>query len=73
MAQFQCSILDMGLALEEANTGIELISNRLKLIVSWKNANKGRIMSANERDVRVLSVAKCSVTVALRSGQASKQ
>lgn len=48
MAQFKSSILQMGLRLKIPNAGIELIGDRQKLVINWKNPNERRVMGPNE-------------------------
>jgi hypothetical protein len=64
MAQEDLVQEGMGLSLQEANAGIELICNTQILVLSWEVSNESRIMCSNLCNIGILARAQCSVPVA---------
>ena len=65
MAERECAKeVFVGLGLEEADAGVELVGYRDPLVVLWEGADEGRVVGSNGSDVGVLAIAELRVAVA---------
>lgn len=73
MAQGQGTEEPMCLGLDEADSGIQLISDADGLVVGWQRPNEGRVVRADEGDVGPDPVTEGCVAVALSEGGACEE
>ena len=63
MAHLKHSQPRMGLSLEEPYAAVQLIGDRLFLILGRKFANEGRVVGTNESNIGIFAVAKSGLTI----------